>query len=299
MRNKTEGLIAAPFNPMHNDGSVNLANVKPYVDYLQNNGVGGVFINGTTGEGLSLTPTERKQLAETWRQSCDKLKLIVHVTHQSYKEAGELARHAEDIGADAIGMTAPSFFTPGLNELIDFARAVADKAPSLPFYYYHMPSKTGTTFSMFEFIQQAPQKIETFTGIKFTHNDIMDYQRCLEYKDQGYDILFGRDEFLLAGLAAGAQGAVGSTYNYAAPVYTEMINAFQQGDMATARRCQTRSHGLVRLLIEGGNDIACGKAIMKHLAGIDCGPCRLPLPAFSEEQESWLAGELDAWRKTE
>ena len=293
---KNRGLIAAPFTPMNSDGTLNLDLISSYAQYLKKSGVKGVFVNGTTGEGFSLSSEERKKLAESWLQARQGLNLIVHVTCQSPVESVALAEHAADIGVDAIGMAAPSFYTPELEELVGFCREVAGHAPELPFYYYHIPSKTGTVFSMFEFIQRAAAKIKSFAGIKFTHYDIMDYQRCLEYAGGRYDILFGRDEYLLAGLAVGVQGAIGSTYNYAAPLYTRMITAFNEGDLETARRCQTRSHGLVRLLIEGGNDIACGKAIMKHLGGIDCGPCRLPLPLFSEEQERWLRKELQDWK---
>nr|XP_047929406.1 N-acetylneuraminate lyase isoform X7 [Anser cygnoides] len=112
---KLEGLVAATITPMTPDGQVNLSVIRQYVDYLvSEQNVKNIFVNGTTGEGLSLSIQERKQLAEEWvRQGKDKLDhVIVHVGALSLPESQDLARHAAAIGASGIAVIAPFFFKP-------------------------------------------------------------------------------------------------------------------------------------------------------------------------------------------
>lgn len=276
------GLIAAPFTPMKENGDLNLPVVDRLADRLIQDGVKGAFVCGTTGESLSLTVDERKAVAEAWRRSCgDRLKLIVHVGHTSEREAADLAAHAAKIGADAVGAMAPPFFRPpGVEELVDWCAGIAKAAPDLPFYYYHIPSMTGVAASMTEFLALAEDRIPNLAGIKFTSEDLMEYAACLRYKGGRFDILFGRDEILLSALALGAKGAVGSTYNYAAPIYHEVIRAFEAGDMEAAQAAQDESIRLVKAFSKYGG-LAAQKAIMKW-TGIDCGGVRLPLRDLPE-----------------
>lgn len=292
---KTIGLVVAPFTPMTNDGEVNLTVIPSYAERLRADGVCGVFVNGTTGEGLSLTLAERMATAEAWRAHVGNMKLFVHVGHTSAADAGELAVHAEGIGADAIATIAPCFFKPALPELVAFCTAVAKRAPKTPFYFYHMPSMSGVTVPALGFLRAAAAAVPTLAGVKYTHENLMDYQQCVTEQGGRFDVLFGRDEILLSALAAGAVGAVGSTYNYAAPLYLKVIDAFRRGDMAEARKRQAHAQDLVQILIDSGNGIVSGKAMMPLLTGIDCGPCRLPLPAFAPERVAWLRERLEAW----
>ncbi|PKU33341.1 n-acetylneuraminate lyase [Limosa lapponica baueri] len=146
-RKKLQGLVAATVTPMTPDGQINLSVIRQYVDYLvSEQNVKSVFVNGTTGEGLSLNTQERKQLAEEWVcQGKDKLDhVIIHVGALSLPESQELARHAAAIGASGIAVIAPFFFKPtNKDELIAFLQKVASEAPAVPFYYYHIPPLTG------------------------------------------------------------------------------------------------------------------------------------------------------------
>src|SRR3954469_8189210 len=119
---------------------------------------------------------------------------------------------------------APFFFRPGtVQELVDFMAQVAAAAPALPFYYYHIPSMTGVHIPAAEFLRAAADRIPNLAGVKFTFENLMDYAECVRFSGGRFDVLFGRDEMLLAGLSLGAHGAIGSTYNFAAPVYHRII----------------------------------------------------------------------------
>lgn len=287
-------LIAAPFTAMHPDGAVNLAAVPAQAQLLIANGVDGVFVCGTTGESMSLSVDERMQVAAAWRRAAGgRLKLFVHVGHTSLEEARRLARHAEEIGADAISAMAPCFFRPrSIEDLVAFCAEVAAAAPHTPFYYYHIPSMTGVDLPMYDFLQAARERIRTLAGIKFTSENLMDFLRCVHLDEGRYDMLFGRDEILLAGMAVGAKGAVGSTYNFAAPYYRAVIEAFHAGDLAAARRAQAKAAEVVAAFQKFGS-VAAQKAIMRMI-GVDCGPVRPPLRDLSEEEYRELYCRLEA-----
>jgi N-acetylneuraminate lyase len=277
---------------MHADGSVNFAVVPRQVEILLAGKVSAAFVCGTTGEGPSLSTAERMQLAESWMAAAPpELPVVVHVGHASIAEAAALAAHAQRIRAAAVAALAPFFFRPsGVPALVEFCARVASAADRTPFYYYHLPSMTGVSLSVTDFFAQARKAISTFAGIKYTHDNLMEFQQLVAMAGDELDVLFGSDEILLAGLAAGARGAIGSTYNYAAPVYHRIIAAVSAGDLATARKEQARAVRLVEVLRKFG-EIPAAKAILTML-GIECGPPRSPLTALSAEQLAALRREV-------
>jgi N-acetylneuraminate lyase len=293
MKTRLSGLIAAPFTAMNADGSLNLALIGPQAAALAESGVSGAFICGTTGEGLSLTTDERLRVAEQWMAVAPRtLRVIVHVGHPSVAESRRLAAHAERIKACAFATIGPTFFrASNVEQLVDFCAQVASGAPGLPFYYYHMPAMTGADLPMCDFLKLGRQRIPNLAGIKFTHENLMDYSRCLNLDEGRFNILFGRDEILLAALALGATGAVGSTYNYMAPLYLQLIKAFEAGQLETARRLQSQAIQIIAVMSRRGG-LAAGKAMMK-MVGLDCGPVRAPLQNLSREALESLTRELD------
>uniref|UniRef100_A0A8B9IRJ2 N-acetylneuraminate lyase n=1 Tax=Amazona collaria TaxID=241587 RepID=A0A8B9IRJ2_9PSIT len=213
-RKKLEGLVAATVTPMTPDGQINLSVIHQYVDYLvSEQNVKNVFVNGTTGEGLSLSIQERKQLAEEWIcQGKNKLDhVIIHVGALSLPESQELARHAAAIGASGIAVMAPFFFKPtNKDELIAFLQKVASEAPAVPFYYYHIPHLTGVKIHVEELLDGIKKQIPTFQGVKFSDTDLLDLAQCISKNEsKQFAFLYGVDEQLLSALAIGANGAVG------------------------------------------------------------------------------------------
>lgn len=294
MKKRLTGLIAATFTPMRADGSLNLDAVAPTVDLLYHEGIAGLYVAGSTGEGISLSGPERRATVEAFiHASAGRLPVIVHVGHNSLTEARQLATHAQQAGATAISATPPTYFKIDSAETLAACMAeVARGAPAMPFYYYHVPHITGVGLSMLDFLRVAGERIPTLAGIKYTAPTVYEMQACMEFADRRYDILHGVDEMLLAGLSVGVGGAVGSTYNYAAPLYRRIIRAFSAGDLAEARLWQARSFEMVRVIVRH-RGLAGQKAVM-NLIGLDCGPTRLPLPGLPESEQSQLREELEA-----
>lgn len=288
------GLTAATFTPMHPDGSIWYEQIEPFVVHLAKSRVDGLYVCGSTGEGVSMTGAERRRVAEQFVQAArpHRLPVVVQVGHNSLWEARELARHAADIGATAISANAPSYFKiTEVDALVECAMMIASGAPDLPFYYYHIPHLTGAQIDMVEFLNRASLRIPNLAGIKFTAPTVHEYQLCVEWKDGQSDILWGSDEMLLSALSVGARGAVGSTYNIAAPLYQRIIESFNAGDLAAARRLMGNAVRMVRCIYRYPFHAAC-KAILE-MKGVACGPCRLPLGNLKAGQVERLKMDLD------
>lgn len=290
------GLVAAPFTPFHADGSLNLDVIPAYARFLRDNGVSAAFVCGTTGEGLSLTLEERLRIAERWVACADdRLRVIVHVGHTCLADARTLTAHAANTGASAVSALTPCFFKPHNNtEVVQWVEAVASAAPALPFYYYNIPSMTGIDYPVVDFLAQAQARIPSLAGVKYTHENLPDFKACVAFAQGRYDILFGRDELLLEGTDAGALGAVGSTYNYAAPLYLRLLAARAAGHATEARALQDTAIKMIAICNGiGVTHLAASKALMAML-GVDCGPVRLPLAQPDATQLATLRTRLNA-----
>jgi N-acetylneuraminate lyase len=287
------GLIPATHTPFHEEGSLNLDVIPQMAEHFLALRVPAVFVCGTTGESLSLTTAERQAVAREWVNATRNtaLQVIVHVGHNSQADACELAKGARQIGAKAIAAMPPVFFKPAsVPELVRFMEPVAGAAPDLPFYYYDIPSMTGVSLPAREFLQQAAPVMPNLAGLKFTNTDMVQLLECLGHEPGHFDILFGVDECLLAGLALGAEGAVGSSYNFAAPIYQRLIAAWKQGDLTAARAEQLTSIRLIRLLSRYGY-MSAARHVMS-LLGMPIGPARPPHRRLSADELQTFESEL-------
>lgn len=289
------GICAATHTPFGEDGSLSLAGVEKQRDHLLARGVTQVFIGGSTGESHSVSTAERRALAERWMAVVKgtPMRVIAHVGSNNLSDAAELAAHAQQVGAAAVSMLAPSYFKPrSLADLVACCAKVAGAAPALPFYYYDIPVLTGVSFSMEEFLNTAPAAIPNLVGIKYTNPDLMAFQLALRAGGGKFDLPWGCDEFYLAALALGAKGAVGSTFNFAPGVYQRLAKAFAAGDLAAARAEQFRSVQLVQVVAKRGY-MGSAKALMRHL-GVPVGPARLPNANPDAAAVKAMLGELEA-----
>ena len=295
---KIKGLIDAPFTPMYADGSINLSIIPEYAALLQRNGLKGVFINGSSGEGYMLTEEERMQLAEAWMdatQTFEDFKVIVHVGSTCVRSSFKLAQHAQQIGAFGIGAMAPPFPKVGrIEELVKYCEEIACGAPDLPFYFYHIPAFNGAFLSMYDFLQAVDGRIPNFAGIKYTFESLYEYNRCRRYKDGKFDMLHGQDETILPCLAmGGAQGGIGGTTNYNGRCLTGILRAWEEGDLEKARALQNYAQDVIDVICHFRGNIVGGKRIMK-LMGLDLGRNRTPFRNITDEEEQQLRRELEA-----
>lgn len=293
---KIKGLIDAPFTPFHEDGSLNLAPIPEYAALLARNGLKGVFINGSSGEGYMLTEEERMQLAEAWMAAVpEDFKVIVHVGSTSVMSSRRLAEHAQKIGAWGIGAMATPFPKIGsIEQLCRYCEEIASAAPELPFYYYHIPAFNGAFLSMYDFLKAVDGRIPNFAGIKYTFESLYEYNRCRRYQNGKFDMLHGQDETILPCLAmGGAQGGIGGTTNYNGRCLTGILEAWEKGDLEKARQLQDFAQDVIDVICNFRGNIVGGKRIMK-LIGLNLGPNRVPFMTVTEEEELELRRQLEA-----
>lgn len=294
MRERHEGLFAAVYTPFNSAGDVQTDCISLMVDWLLRRHIDGLYVCGSTGEGMSLTSDERRRVAEAYvAAAARRVPVFVQVGHNSLHEARSLAAHAQSIGATAVSATCPSYFKiSSVRNLIDSMALIADGAPELPFYYYHIPALTGAKLDMLEFLRQAGKAIPNLAGIKFTSTEVHEFQQCLEFDDRRYEVMWGCDEMLLSALAVGCKAAIGSTYNIASPLYWRIITAFQRGDLKTASELQLQAAEMIRMIYAYPFHSAM-KLILNRL-GFDVGKCRLPQPPLTEPQSTELKRRIDS-----
>lgn len=297
---KIKGLLVAPFTPYKDAEAeeINTEIISDYARMLRSNGLKGVFINGSSGEGYMLTKEERMRLAEAWREAIpegEDFKLLVHVGSTSIKESRELARHAQEIGAFGIGaMASPFPKVSRVEDLAAYCREIAKGAPELPFYYYHIPAFNGAFLPMPDFLKVMEREVPTFAGLKYTYESNYEYNQCMLYKDGKYDMLYGLDETILCALAmGGAKGGISGTGNYIGRVLNEVLACWDKGDIEGARRAQNYAQDVINVIARYRGNIVAGKRIMK-LIGLDLGPNRIPFHTIEPEEEQAIRSALEA-----
>jgi N-acetylneuraminate lyase len=270
--------VPAVHSPLHADGSIAPEVVATQAAFLAANGVRTVFVTGSTGECHSLGRDERLALYDAWADAAPahRLAVIAHVGGNSIEDARALAKRAGALGFAAVSALAPSYFKPDdLTALVEWCAAIAATVPDLPFYYYDIPIMTGVSLPMDRFLLEAPRRIRSFAGIKFTNLDLVSYRRCLDIAGDRFDLPWGVDEALLGALATGARSGVGSTYNWAPKLSVDLRDAFERGDLAEARRLQSISIAMVDAIGATGF-MGTAKALMGRL-GVPVGPARAPM----------------------
>lgn len=297
---KLTGLIAAVVTPFTPDGAVDLAGIPLLTEFLIHNRIDGFYVCGSTGEGMSLTTSERKSVLEAYVRAVDgRIPVIAQVGHNSLVEAQLLAAHAAESGADIVSATCPSYFkvndTRGLTECMS---AIASAAPTKPFYYYHIPALTGSQVDVIDFLRNGRDPIPNLAGLKYTDTRLFEFHECVELGDGAFDVVWGCDEMLLGALATGAQAAIGSTYNVAAPLYRRIISAFQSGDLESARSQQLLAVHLVREMVRYPFHGALREILA--MCGQETGGCRPPLSSLAPDQvplfrEAILSLGLQEW----
>ena len=287
------GLIAATPTPFDAQGRVHLAAIEPLAQQLSAAGVSAVFVCGTTGECYSLTVEERRQVTERWRDVLrgSAVRLVVHVGSNCLADSAALAAHAAAVGVDAVAALTPNYFKPrDVETLVQCMGQIGRHCSDIPFYFYDIPSMTGVGLSMPRFLELARREMSNLVGLKFTNTDMTALQHCLQTEGGAWEILWGVDEVLLAAWALGVRGAVGSSYNFNAPLYLRALQAAERGDWLSAQKLQYQAVEQIALLARYGY-LAALKYCMS-CRGVAMGSVRLPLNELTADAQRDLHNEL-------
>ena len=280
--------------PLHAGGyRVNVAMIEPLVEFLIGAGVKGLFVGGTTGEGILLAPAERSRLHEgALAATRGRVPILLHVGSHTTAEAVELARHADQVGADAIVAVAPPFYPMHDDALLDYFREVAEAAPETPFFVYDIPHLAVNGIGP-ALLPRLGEAIPTLAGMKCSRPDAQMIRQLLDAAPTGVVVYAGNEAIALGSLALGA-GALISGLSTAVPEpFVALTQAVDRRDLVTARDQQQVINRLLPLLPAGAR-IGAIKRILQQ-RGIDVGPAVPPrptpeLPGVWERMEPLLSG---------
>lgn len=279
---KFKGLFSALLTPFNEDESINAASVKKLVDFCIDSGMDGFYVGGSTGEGLLLTNDERKELFKiTAEANAGRKTLIAHVGTISTNAAADMARCAEKLGYDAVSAVAPYYYGFPVEAVMQYYKDIA-AAVSIPVIIYNFPGSGGVAFTeaMARELFENPQ----FIAVKHTSADMFAISKFKSVKSDMI-VYNGFDETLMAGLAMGVDGAIGSTYNFMGKKFKKIMAHFSAGEIEQAQRLQYEANEIITEMCKYGV-FQSEKAILSHM-GIDMGKCRKPfLPISAEGDEA-------------
>jgi N-acetylneuraminate lyase len=285
---KFEGAIPALVTPFDPKGNVSEEMLRRLVEVHIKAGATGLYLCGGTGEGILLRTQERKQVLEiAASQNRKRIPLIVHVGCLSTEEAAELARHAEQAGADGVSAIPPFFYGVSTEGLYRHYARISENC-KLPLILYNIPSLTGVnvTPEMMAKLMQIP----TVTGIKFSSYNLYHLQQMTELGDGRLNLLSGNDEVFLGALGMGAHGSIGLNHNYACKLYLDIYHHFRAGHWLQAQEVQAYANRIVNVLLKFP-PLPATKEIMRF-KGYECGNCRGPLDVLKDQQKQDLHDQL-------
>ena len=285
---KFTGVMSAFVSCIDDNENVNEQAMRKLMQWHLKEGLSGFYLTGGTGEGPVLQKETRMEIAEIARDEVKNgASLIAHVGAIDLTTAVELARHAGQIGLDAISSVPPFFFEYGEREIADYYKALSD-ASGLPILMYASPmSGIEITWDMVDRLMDVPNMI----GLKWTSYDYFTMHRIKELRGGNINVINGPDECLLCGLAMGADGGIGATYNVMPRLFSQIYNSFRAGDLDTARAVQYKANKLIAILLKFG--VVCGVKDILTMLGYDCGYQVYPQKRFTDEERAAFRAELE------
>lgn len=280
------GVFTALLTPFDRENRINEKELEKLVQFNLQKGVTGFYVSGSTAEAFLLSTQERKQIMDVVKSAAPEATLIAHIGSVHEDDATQLACHAAEIGYDAISSVAPYYYKFSTKEINDYYFRLA-YATDLPMLVYHIPAFSGVNMGVAE--MGAFLNDPKFLGIKFTSNDFFMLEQCkTAFPDKV--VYNGYDEMFLAGLSMGADGGVGSTYNFMAEKFVAIQKLFKENRIPEAQEIQKEANRIITLLCKIGV-MQAEKEVLNQL-GFDFGVCRRSFGAPTQEQKELIAREI-------
>ncbi|MGM9682580.1 MAG: N-acetylneuraminate lyase [Eubacteriales bacterium] len=285
--NKFEGVFTALLTPFDKNGKVNRRALEELIKFNLKQGVHGFYVCGSTAEVFMLYPEERREVYDIVRNCTDSdVTLIAHIGSINELEAIELGKYTSAIGYDAVSSVAPFYYKFSFEEIREYYNRVTD-ASGLKMLVYNFPAFSGVTLGvdrLSEFLRD-----DRFLGIKHTSSDFFALERCKSLFPEKI-IYNGFDEMFLSGISMGADGGIGSTYNFMADKFVKIRDLFNSGDYAAAKEIQTEANRIISILSQLGV-MQSEKEVLNQM-GFDFGVCRHPFGELSDDQKALIRREI-------
>ena len=281
-----KGIYTALLTPFDGNGRINEKALEQLILHNIKMGVQGFYVGGSTAEAFLLSTDERKQVMDICRAVAPNHRLIAHIGSLNEAEALVLSLHARELGYDAISSVSPFYYKFTFAEIRDYYFRLAEHS-GMPMIIYHFPAFTGVSLGVKEIGTFLDR--EEFIGMKFTSNDFFTLEQVRAAFPNKL-IYNGYDEMFLAGLSMGADGGVGSTYNFMADKFVKIQTLFRESKIAEAQALQREANRIITILCQIGV-MQAEKEVLNQL-GIPFGTCRKPFGEPTEEQKALIAKEI-------
>lgn len=286
-----KGVMPAIISPLNEDGSVKEKVLRKLINWHLDAGCTGFYVCGATGEGTVMKPEARKLMAEiAVDESKGRGSVISHIGAIDLRTAEDLAKHASDIGVDAISSVPPFFYGYGEKEIIQYYQALSDSS-SVPLLMYASPL-SGVAIKT-EMVEKM-LSIKNLIGLKWTSYDYFEMRKIKELNGGDINVINGPDETLLCGLVMGADGGIGATYNPMPKVFVKLYESFMSGNIAAAQEAQFKVNKVIKILLKYG--VLAGVKDMLEILGFDVGYCTYPMKRFTGSEQEAFREDLKALR---
>ncbi len=283
-----KGIWPALLTPATSSGDVNVPLLEQLVEHFVVKGVDGLYVGGSTGEGVFMSVPQRKQLAEvSLRTANGRIPIMIHVGSMAVSEAVELTQHAHKNGAAAVSSILPAKYD-SFDSLYTYYARIAQAVPDLPVWTYVLNDNRDVVELMRRLLE-----IPNIIGSKYTGSNMYEFRRIVELGNEDeWTVFSGMDEQCLYAAMMGAAGNIGSTLNFMPGVYREMRACFASGDLVRAQEWQLRANRITEMMI--GFGFMGALFVAMNMLGFDCGEPRLPNLPLSAEQRQQLQQKLEA-----
>ena len=277
----SQTLIAASVTPLREDGTrVDEDAIGPLAAFLRDGGADGVFCCGTTGEGVLLEPSERRRVAERFREATEGV-LIVHCGAQSTAATAALAAHAAEIGADGAAVIPPPYFPLDDDALAEHMLAAGLACAPLPFYLYAFTARSGYPLPV-AVVERVREELPSLAGLKVSESAFTDVE---PYLDLGLPVFVGSEPLIPAALERGAAGSVSGLASAFPAQVAEVLHA---PSPAGGERLATLRDSL------GPHFVAALKVVLA-LRGVPvAGDMRAPLQPLPDDRRPALQTVLES-----
>lgn len=278
---KLYGIMPALMTAFNGEG-IDRPSVARLIHKMKENGVDGLYVGGSSGEMVLCSVDERKALLETVMENKGNLAVIAHVGSLSTADTTILAAHAKECRADAVSSVTPLYYKYSFAEVKNYYRRIAE-ASELPVIIYNIPAITGSSYGYDQLCELL--EIDGVQGMKFTSSDFYLLNRLVNtYPEKVF--YNGSDEMLLSGLAAGAHGGIGTTYNFMPELIVRIHECFKAADIAGAQEAQCVVNSVIATVLKHG--VLPASKYMVSLSGIPYGECREPFLPLDENAKADL-----------
>jgi dihydrodipicolinate synthase/N-acetylneuraminate lyase len=288
MLSKVRGVIVASLTPFHEDGSLDHDALKSHVDFMIDGGVHGFFCAGTYGEGPMLSPDDYREVSQAFVEaSAGRVPVIFQVSAPSTMQAVEQVRIVTEAGVDVVAAVPAYYFKHDEDSLVEYFETLS-AATDKPVFIYDNPGRTGNpvTVSLFKRLIEN----DRIVGMKDSSDSIVHFQKCLMEAGSDFKMIIGSDDFLVAGLVAGAQGAVVVLGNVFPRLLVDLWDAFTAGDVDRAIELQFEILR-IRDVLKGGPYVSTYKEAVR-LVGGNAGYARRPLRPLTDKEKAGLESGL-------